>query len=251
MIADAEKETQKQEIGMKAIEELDLQMKTGVYPAQAQVLKGQAYYLLGDLGSALLEVEGALETMDKQGDKAGIAAVLQGLAKAGSELNPTDVANFYSQGGSSGGRWIKPSDLAEQEKTLRQAYADHPNDANRHELARFLIRDVDPAEGRSLALAPLKGEEVSAGNIRQLSGDDLALVLEADRKEGEAELALALVKALESGAEDPWNNSVLWIYAGFICMDGGNMAESKVALERAQELDPGNQALRVQLAIMD
>lgn len=251
MIADTEDETQKQEVGMKALDELDLQMKTGVYPAQAQVLKGQAYYLLGDLGSALLEVEGALEAMEKQGDKAGISAVLQGLSKADSELSPTDVANFFSQSGSAGGRWIKPSDLQEQEKNLRQAYADNSSDKNRHELAQFLIRYDDPEEGRSLALAPIGGEDLTAGNIQQLSGEDLTLVLEADRKEGEAELALALVKALEGGAEDPWNHSVLWIYAGFICLDGGKMADAKVALERAQELDPGNQALKIQLAIME
>jgi len=100
-------------------------------------------------------------------------------------------------------------------------------------------------------MGPLKGQELGRDNIRQLSGDDLALVLEADRQEGEAELAMALVKALEGGATDPWNHAVLWIYAGFICLDGGAEAEAKVALERAKELDPGNQALRIQLAIME
>ena len=56
---------------------------------------------------------------------------------------------------------------------------------------------------------------------------------------------------LEGGAEDPWNHAVLWIYAGFICMDVGDMAEAKFALERAQALDPGNQALKIQLALME
>jgi tetratricopeptide (TPR) repeat protein len=251
MIAAAEEEIDKQEIGMKAIEELELQQQTGNYPSQAQVLKGQSYYLLGDLGTALLEVEGALETMEKQGDQAGIAAVMQGLAKSDDDLKPTDVANFYSQRGASGGRWIKPTDLEDHQASLRKAYADDPSDENRHALAQFLIRNEDPTEGRELALVPIEGQELGKDNIRQLSGDDLALVLEADRAEGDDELALALVKALESGAEDPWNHAVLWIYAGFICLDGDEMPEAKAALERAQELDPGNQALRIQLAIME
>jgi cytochrome c-type biogenesis protein CcmH/NrfG len=249
-IAAAEDEIDKQEIGMKALDELELLQATGNYPAQAQVLKGQAFYLLGDLGSALLEVQGALETMEKQGDKVGIAAVLQGLAKGDADLKPTDVANFYSQAGSGDGRWLKPQDLEAQQDSLRRAYAGEPSDENRHALAKFLIRNGDPVEGRELALAPLKGQKLGKDNIRQLSGDDMALVLEADRAEGEDELALTLVRALEGGAEDPWNHPVMWIYAGFICLDGNDMPEARVALERAQELDPGNQALKVQLAIM-
>jgi len=91
---------------------------------------------------------------------------------------------------------------------------------------------------------------LTGDNITQLAGDDLALVLEADRTEGEDELALALVKAFEGGATDPWNHAGLWILAGFICLDGGDMADGKVALERALELDPGNQGLKIQLALM-
>jgi tetratricopeptide (TPR) repeat protein len=246
-----EDEFKRQEMASFALEELELCQATGVYPGQVQVLKGQTYYLMGDLGSALLEVEGALEYMDKVGDKAGVTAVLQGLAKSDEDLAPQDVANFYSQRGTSGGRWLPEKNLDSKLAGLRQAYKDDPSDANRHELARFLIRHDDPDEGRALAMGALNGQQLSGENIRQLSGDDLALVLEADREEGNDELALALVRALEGGAEDPWNHAVLWIYAGFICMDVGDMAEAKFALERAQELDPGNQALKIQLALME
>lgn len=248
--AAAQDDYEKQELGSRALDELEICRAAGIYPAQAQVLKGQVYYLMGDLGSALLEVEAALQVMEDSGDKAGVAAVLQGLSKSESELLPTDVANFYSQSGTSEGRWIKPGNLDEKLAGLRKSYGDDPSDQNRHELARFLIRNDNPEEGRDLAMGGLKGQELSKDNILKLSGDDLALVLEADRKEGEDALALALVRALEGGAEDPWNHAVLWIYAGFICLDVGDMAEARVALERAQELDPGNQALRIQLAIM-
>ena len=250
-VAALEDEFERQELASRALEGLDLLLRSGTYPGQAQVLKGQTYYLMGDLGSALIEVESALDIMEQMGDEAGFAAVLQGLAKSESELGPTDVANFYSQRGSSGGRWIKPKNLDAELEGLRQAYGDDPSDVNRHALARFLIRNGEPVEGRALAMGPLKGQELGPDNILQLSGDDLALVLEADREEGEDELALALVRALDDGAEDPWNHAVLWIYAGFICLDGGDMAEARIALERAQELDPGNHALKIQLAFMD
>lgn len=250
-VAAEEDEFKRQELAMNAIDELDLCQATGVYPGQAQVLKGQAYYLMGDLGSALLEIEGALAYMDETGDKSGTTAVLQGLAKSETELGPADIANFYSQRGTSGGRWIPEKDLDGKLAGLREAYAADPSDANRHDLARFLIRHDNPDEGRGLAKGELNGQALSGDNILQLSGDDLALVLEADREEGNDELALALVNALEGGAEDPWNHAVLWIYAGFICLDGGDIDEAKVALLRAQELDPGNQALKIQLAFME
>jgi tetratricopeptide (TPR) repeat protein len=250
-VAAAEDDLQKQELVSRALDELDLCIATGIYPAQAQVLKGQAYYLMGDLGSALLEVEAALMLMNEQGDTAGSTAVLQGLAKSDEDLAPTDVANFYSQSGTSSGRWMKAEDREAQLAGLRKAFADDPSPVNRQNLARFLIRNDQVPEGRDLAMGDLKGQELTGENITQLSGDDLALVLEADRAEGEDELALALVRALEGGATDPWNHAGLWTLVGFICLDGGDIAEGKVALERASELDPGNQGLKIQLALME
>ena len=250
-IAAAEDDLKKQELGSRALDELELCKTTGIYPAQTQVLMGQVYYMMGDLGSALLEVEAALKIMDEQGDTAGSTAVLAGLSKSGDKLAPTDIANFYSQSGTSGGRWMTAEDREAQLAGLRKSFADHPSAVNRQNLARFLIRNDQAAEGRDLAMGDLKGQELGKDNITQLSGEDLALVLEADRAEGEDDLALALVGALEGGATDPWNHSGLWILAGFICLDSGDIAEARVALERAQELDPGNQGLKIQLALME
>jgi len=249
-VAAVEDEFKKQELGARALDELELCKRADIYPGQAQVLMGQVYYLMGDLGSALLEVEAALQIMEAQGDQAGFNAVLRGLAKSDSDLGPSDIANFYSQSGTSSGRWMKPEDIEAELAGLRKAYADDPNDTNRQGLARFLIRNDKVVEGRDLAMGELKGQDLAASNIKQLSGDDLALVLEADRAEGEDELALALVKALEGGATDPWNHSGLWILAGFLCLDGGDIAEGRTAFERALELDPGNQGLKIQLAFM-
>ena len=249
-VAAAKDDLQKQEFAARALDELELCQRSGIYPAQAQVLMGQVYYLMGDLGSALLEVEAALKIMDEQGDTAGSTAVLQGLAKSDNDLASTDIANFYSQSGSSTGRWMMVQDREAQLAELRKAYADHPSLVNRQNLARFLIRNDQVPEGRDLAMGDLKGQELTGANITQLTGDDLALVLEADRSEAEDELALALVKALEGGATDPWNHAGLWTLAGFICLDSGDIAEGRTALERALELDPGNQGLKIQLALM-
>jgi tetratricopeptide (TPR) repeat protein len=250
-VAAATDEIQKQELAARTLDELEVSLATNMYPGQSQVLKGQTYYLMGDLGSALVEVEEAMQLMDDQGDKAGLAAVLQGLSESDSDLSPTDVANFFSQSGSMSGRWMTPEDREAKLAGMRKSYEENPTDSNRHELARFLIRNDKVEEGRDLAMGELKGQELGKNNILQLSGDDLALVLEADRAEGEDELALALVKALEGGADDPWDHAHLWIMVGFICIDGGDLADGKVALERALELDPGNQGLKIQLAIMD
>ncbi len=250
MVAAAEDEFEKQELAARALDELELCKRTGIYPGQVQVLMGQVYYLMGDLGSALLEVEGALQVMEDQGDTAGSTAVLHGLAKSDNQLAKADLANFYSQSGTLSGRWMKAEDREAQLAGLRKAYADDPTAGNRQGLARFLIRNDQIVEGRDLAMGDLKGEELTGDNITQLAGDDLALVLEADRTEGEDELALALVRALEGGATDPWNHAGLWVLVGFICLDGGDIADGKVALERAQELDPGNQGLKIQLAFM-
>ena len=250
MVAAAEDEFEKQELAARALDELELCQRTGIYPGQAQVLMGQVYYLMGDLGSALLEVEAALQVMEDQGDKAGFAAVLQDLAKSDDDLAKSDIANFYSQSGSSSGRWMKAGDREAQRAGLRQAYGNDPGAENRQNLARFLIRNDQVVEGRDLAMGDLKGGELTGDNIAQLAGDDLVLVLEADRAEGEDELALALVRALAGGATDPWNHAGLWILAGFICLDGGDTAEGRTALERALELDPGNHGLKIQLALM-
>ncbi len=250
-VATAEDELQKQQLAARALDELELCQSTGVYPAQAQILTGQVYYMMGDLSSALMEVEAALKLMDEQGDTAGSNAVLQGLAKSDNELAQNDIANFYSQSGSSSGRWMNAEDREAQLAGLRKAFADDPSAVNRQNLARYLIRNDQTNEGRDLAMGDLKGQELTGENITQLSGDDLALVLETDRVEGEDDLALALVRALEGGATDPWNHSDLWILAGFICLDGGDIAEARVALERAHELDPGNQGLKIQLALME
>jgi len=249
-VALAEDELLKQEMAGRALEQLEICAGTGHYPGQAKVLMGQVYYLMGDLSSALIEVEGALTVLDEMGDQASIAAVLAGLSESRNDLDPKDIANFYGQSGTQTGRWFVDADPEAKLAELREAQATAPTDETRRELARFLIRHVDPVEGHQVALGSFTPADLETKKIIEIPAADMELILEADRAQGHSELGLALVKALEGGAEDPWNDTGLWAMAGFICLDAGHEAEGKFALQRASELDPGNQGLKVQLALM-
>jgi hypothetical protein len=112
-------------------------------------------------------------------------------------------------------------DVAAEEASLREAYAADPSDGNRRALARFLIRHGDADDGRAL----VAGRDAAP---------DLALVLEADRAEGDAGLARELAGRLLATGHDPYADAKLWTLAGFMCL----------------ELDPGNHGLRIHLQLM-
>lgn len=250
MVAATSDEHKRQELASRALDELEICQRLGLYAGQASVLQGQVYYLMGDMSSALVEIEQALAQMDAVGDKAGFAAVLDGLSKARNELAAQDIAQFYGQSGTSRSRWQADKDPAATLAALRAAHSEDANDENRRDLARFMIRNGQVAQGRELALAPMGGGAIDADNITNLSAGDVELVLEADRIEGETRLALKMVQALEAGVADPWGISSVWTLAGFICLDNGLAEEGRRALERAAKLDPGNHGLRIQLSLM-
>jgi hypothetical protein len=246
----AEDEFKKQEAASRALDQLEICIDSGYYKGQAKVLMGQVYYLMGDLNSALIEIEGALETFATLDDKPAMAAVLEGLSSAKADLDPADVSMFFGQSGASQGRWAAVQDPEAFMAELREAYAADPSDANRRDLARFLIREGQAEEGHALALGEFDKAALKSEAIRDIPGEDMELILEADRAMDSSDLALALVQALEGGAEDPWNDASLWAMAGFVCLDAEKEAEGKIALQRASELDPGNQGLKIQLALM-
>ena len=249
-VAAATDDQEKQELASRALDELEICQRNGLYAGQASVLQGQIYYLMGDISSALMEIEEALAYMDATGDKAGFAAVLDGLSKARNEVAAQDITNFYGQSGSMGGRWQADLDPEATLAALRKAHSEDANDENRRNLARFMIRNGQVAQGRELALAPMGGGAMDSENIVNLSGGDVELILEADRIEGETGLAVKMVQALKAGVNDPWNSASVWTLAGFICLDNGLNDEGRTALERASKLDPGNQGLRIQLSLM-
>ncbi len=249
-VAAATDEQEKQELASRALDQLEICQRFGVYTGQASVLQGQIYYLMNDMASALVEIEEALNHMDAMGDKAGFSAVLAGLAKADHDLAPQDIANFYGQSGSSRGRWQADADPAATLAALRVAFDGEASDNNRRDLARFLIRNGDVAEGRALAQSVLDGAALSQENIVELGAGDVELILEADRVEGQTELAVKMVQALQGGTDDPWRSASVWTLAGFICLDHDLRPEGRAALERASELDPGNHGLKIQLSLM-
>ncbi len=249
-LAAATDETEKEKLATRALDQLEICQRFGVNAGQASVLQGEVYYLMNDLGSALIEVQEALAQMDALGDQAGISAVLNSLSRARGEIAASDIANFYGQSGTSEGRWQMDSDPVATEVSLRQAYDAAPTDDNRRALARFLIRNGETTVGRELAAAPLRGAAPTIENIGQLKAADVALVLEADRAAADPTLAVAMVAALQAGVEDPWQTGNVWTLAGFVCLDNDLTVEGRVALERAIALDPGNYGLQVQLSLM-
>ncbi len=247
----AETDTQrKQELASRALDQLEICQRFGLYRGQASVLQGQVYFLMGDMESALVEIEEALEHLDAQGDKAGFSAILAGLSQTRENLAPQDIANFYGQSGTSRSRWQADVDPAATGAALQRAYDRQADAENRQNLARFLIRNGQVTAGRALAEAPLTGSALDHESLMKLAASDVELILEADRLEGETTLAVAMTKALEAGLEDPWQSANVWTLAGFICLDHGLHSEGRTALERAAKLDPGNHGLRLQLSMM-
>jgi len=241
---------EKMKLATRALDQLEICEKFGVYAGPASVLQGQVYYLMGDLSSALAEIEQALEILQKNGDTVGYQAVLAQLSVVDHDLAPQDIANFYGQSGTSRGRWRTDEDPAAALTKLRDTYASQTNDLNRQNLARFLIRSGELDEGRELARASLGGGVVTADNVTELSIGDVELLLEAERAAGESALASHMVATLKSGADNPWPRANVWALVGFICLDENFVADGKLALQRASVLDPGNQGLKIQLSLM-
>lgn len=246
----ADEPGEKDKLAARAMDQLEICERFGIYPGQAAVLQGQIYYQMNDLASARLAIEEGLAALDARGDVVSFNAVLSGLNRARAELDPQDIANFYGQSGVSRGRWQGDDDPVAKVTELRAAFAAEPNQENRRNLARALIRQGETVEGRDLATAPLQGAALTADSIGALATADLELVLEADRAAGDATVALLMVDLLRSGRAEPWQDASVWTLAGFICLDQGLADEGRSALERAVALDPGNHGLQVQLSLM-
>ncbi|HPF69209.1 MAG TPA: hypothetical protein PLQ13_00945 [Candidatus Krumholzibacteria bacterium] len=218
-----------------ALDALAICEARGWYPAEAALLRGAVYERVGDRRSAVLEVETALTALRARGGTVD-QALLDRLAQAAADRTGDGVLTFYGQSGAAQARWAAPVDPVAESAALREAYAAEPSDANRRALARSLVRGGDPAAGRLL---------VADRNDPQ----DLVLALEADRALGDPTLAVALAERLQAG-DDPWSDAGLWTLAGFLCLDAERTDLGRLALERASELDPGNQGLRTQLKLM-
>jgi len=220
----------------RALDALDICRGTGTYVAQARVLEGAVYHRMGDRTSAVLAVEEALALLNGGPRVPGGRALLLALGGAGTGL--ADIQSFFGQSGSARSRWAEPTDLEQVERDLRAAYDDRPDDATRRDLARFMIRAGDPRRRRELV-----------AQQAPTSAEDMILLLEADRALGDPAEALRLVAGLERDI-DPFDDARVWTMAGFLCLDVGETAAGRRAIERALELDPGNRALRVQLRLL-
>jgi len=244
-LAGASSDEEKLELAGRALDQLEICERIGIYAGQASVLQGQVYYLMGDLPSAQLEVAEAMEHMVARNDVAGLTVLVASLSKPADKLTNQDVANFYGQSGSSQGRWQADIDPTSTLGSLKAEYAADASPENRRDLAQFMIRQGDVDGGRELLEV-----DYSPATIATLDPADLELLLEADRAEGKTAVAMAMVTGLASDKADPWRSTAVWAMAGFICLDNNLRAEGRVALKQASLLDPGNTGLKVQLEMM-
>ena len=183
-------------------------------------------------------MESALAILEAEGDAPGYTAVLNELANVSTDHTATGVQDFYSQSGAAQSRWAPTVDPAAESAALHAAYEADANDKSRRALARHLIRHDEAAAGREL-VADFATDHAA----------DMVLYLEADRALGETARAQEIVAVLRAGT-DPYDDAEVWILAGFVCLDADRTDDARLALERALELDPGNQALRLQMRLL-
>jgi tetratricopeptide (TPR) repeat protein len=229
-----EDEAARQDLAADIIDELDASQARGEYAAQAALLRGSVYHALGDKDAVAIEVREAVRLLNEQAQAPGAQNVLRQLG--GQEATPAALDSYFGQSGSSQGRWAAPDDPEADIAERRAALEAQATDENRRALARSLIRSGREAEGRAMV----------AGSD---AAPDLVLALEADRSLGDPALAVELAGRLTAG-DDPWADAGLWTMVGFVCLDHGRADLARPAIERALELDPGNQGLRNQVRLM-
>nr|MEE4266760.1 tetratricopeptide repeat protein [Candidatus Krumholzibacteria bacterium] len=233
---------EKQEWASRALDELAICRRTGIYPGQASVLRGHVYYLLGDIASSISELETAVLLLEKQGDDQIQLAVMKDLAALLHNSQNGNRPELLKQSGNSRGRWEPDAEPDRRRQQLASQLANHPGDDRLIlEMARFDIRHDRPQEGRLL----LEQHDRLAS-----TNEAVSLKLEADRLLGRTELALNLLDRLDSGTADHLNQAGVWSLVGSICLEQGFPAQARRAWTHALELDPENQGLRMQLRVM-
>ncbi len=237
----------KQIMAMKALDQLETCQRVGQYSGQASILQGHVYFLMGDFGSAMVELKEAQEYFKKEGDEASLATVQKDLEIIRQNMNAAGVTKFYSQSGRSQGRWAADTDPDTTEKELVARLEIDPSDDDaRLDLARHNIRHGKVEQGRQLAFNLYNPNQIDAK-----AKEVVTLVLEADRILGKQEMADTMLRQLKKGRADQWDDPGLWSLVSAICQDHGRNADARKALEMASKLDPDNQGIRNQLRMME
>ncbi|MCP4291485.1 MAG: hypothetical protein GY780_06590 [bacterium] len=237
----------KQAMAARALEELEICQRSGQYPGQASVLQGQVYYLMGDYLGAQAELKEAKEYFSREGDDANLASVISDLEIVQQNLNVSGVDNFYSQSGNSQGRWSADGDPATTAAQLEERLAENPSDKGIHlELARHYIRNDQVDKGRQMAF-----HLYNPANIDEQTVEVVTLVLEADRILGKEEMADTMLRQLEKGQAERWNNAGLWALVSSICQNHGRNGDALKAMQMAAVVDPENKGIQNQLRMME
>ena len=72
------------------VEQVEILRDTGQYPGQARVLAGQVYYLMGDLDSAMIEVEQLSKTFHVHKKDPGLLGSVRSLFRRERIANALD-----------------------------------------------------------------------------------------------------------------------------------------------------------------
>ncbi len=237
----------KQAAASRALDQLEICQRSGEYSGQASVLQGQVFFLMNDHGGATAELKEAVAVFKKEGDEVRLASAQQDLDIIAQKMNLAGSTQYASQSGQSKGRWDADTDPESKEAALVAILEKDPgNEVAKLELARHYIRHDKAEEGRQMAFALY-----DPSNIDQQTIEVVILVLEADRVLGKDEMATVMVRQLEKGRADQWDNAGLWSLVGSICQNHGNDVDARKAMEFALELDPENQGIRNQLYKMN
>ena len=233
---------EKQRWAGRALDELEVCKRAGAYPGQALVLQGHVYYLLGDMESAVQRLEAALAHLERQGDLEVQQAVMKDLNALHHNRQAGEMKSLFKQSGNSRGRWRAEPD---PEARIAQLVADVERSPDsrrlRIELARALIRNGRPLDGRAMIERDAENQETA---------ELLTLLVEADRLQGRSQLALSLVARLERDEVGGLADAGLWSLVGALCLEQGHREQAAAALEHALLLDPENQGVRMQLRVM-
>jgi tetratricopeptide (TPR) repeat protein len=224
-------------LGVTAVEQLEICRRTGFLPGHAQLAEALVYYFLGDLETAFPTLEEGKKWLRERGYKLPSATSnteVQVIRSAVMEPGAFRDPNFKRQA-----HMLSQEDL---ETSWRLA----PTAENRRALGIYLIRNGEPERGRGLILEGEASAPEAAASGR-ISNEDLCLVLEADRALGDPGTAQYLIGALAQGEDPLPEDTQVWALAGFICIDHGDLAAGRLAMERASALDPGNFGLKQQL----
>jgi Flp pilus assembly protein TadD len=228
-------------LGVTAMAQLEICRRTGFLPGHALLAEALVYYFMDDLDTARPMLAEGKKWLRERGSRLPSATSNTEVQVIRSTVREPGVFRSPNSGQSA-----SMLDLED----LETAWQKDPTNENRQVLGIFLIRNGDPERGRGLILDGDANAPEAAAEGR-ITNEDLCLILEADRALGDLDTAQFYIGELVRGNDQLPGDTQVWALVGFICIDHGDLAGGRLALEKASALDPGNYGLKQQLARLE